>query len=399
MSKTAENRNVALDYLRAFVVLLVVAHHTVLAYTTFIPGPSPSFTAQPVYWTAFPILDPRRWAGADLLVGWNDIFFMSLMFFLSGLFFWHGFARKGAIGYLKQRAVRLGVPFILLAGVLSPLAYYPTYRLTGADPGLFAYAKSWLSLGIWPSGPAWFLWVLLSFDCLAVACFALAPSAMQKLSAFWRKAGERPVLFYAALVAVSACVYVPLAHHFGGDSWSTFGPFAIQTSRAIHYCLYFFVGAFVGASGIAEGLLATSGKLARRWWLWAAVSALAFSGEIAMVLAHKAIAAQLAFAIACAAISFFLIATFLRFAKKSRVWDSLSRNSFGIYITHYVIVIWLQYALFSRALPAVAKASVVFTGTVALSWAVTAAYSRLTTPQPSAGKMEELPVAQQATLR
>jgi Acyltransferase family len=283
--------------------------------------------------------------------------------------------------------------------VLSPLAYYPTYRLTGADPGLFAYAKSWLSLGIWPSGPAWFLWVLLSFDCLAVACFALAPSAMQKLSAFWRKAGERPVSFYAALVVLSACVYVPLAHHFGGDSWSTFGPFAIQTSRAIHYFLYFVVGAFVGASGIAEGLLATSGKLARRWWLWAVISVLAFTGEIAMVLAHKAIAAQLGFAIACAAISFFLIATFLRFAKKSRVWDSLSRNSFGIYITHYVIVIWLQYALLSRALPAVAKASVVFTGTVALSWAVTAAYHRLTTPQPSVGKMEKLPVAQQATLR
>jgi peptidoglycan/LPS O-acetylase OafA/YrhL len=385
MSKNTENRNVALDYLRAFVVLLVVVHHTVLAYTTFIPGPSPSFTAQPAYWGAFPILDPRRWGGFNVLVGWNDIFFMSLMFFLSGLFVWQGFARKGAMGYLKQRAVRLGVPFVFLAGVLSPLAYYPTYRLTGADPGLFAYAKAWLSLGNWPSGPAWFLWVLLTFDCLAVACFALAPSGMHKLSAFWRKAGERPVVFYAAFVALSACAYLPLAHLFGGESWSTFGPFAIQTSRALHYCLYFFVGAWIGASGIGEGLLASGGRLARRWWLWGVVSVLAFVGEIAAVLTQKTIAAQLGFAIACAAISFFLLATLIRFAKKSRVWDSLSRNSFGIYITHYVFVIWLQYAFLSRALSAVAKASCVFIGTVALSWAVTAAFHRIS----EGGRREE----------
>jgi fucose 4-O-acetylase-like acetyltransferase len=399
MPKSTENRNFALDYLRAFVVLLVVAHHTALAYTTFIPGPAPSFTAQLAYWTAFPILDPRRWAGFNVLVAWNDIFFMSLMFFLSGLFVSQGFSRKGAIGYLKHRAVRLGVPFVFLAGVISPLAYYPTYRLTGADPSLFAYAKAWLALGFWPSGPAWFLWVLLSFDCIAVACFALAPTGMQKLSALWRKAGERPMVFYAALVALSACVYVPLAHLFGGDRWSSFGPFAFQTSRGLHYCLYFFVGAFVGASGIGEGLLASGGRLARRWWIWSVVSVLAFVGATAAVLAHKFIAANLGFVIACAAISFALLADFLRFAKKSSVWDSLSSNSFGIYITHYAFVVWLQYAFLSVALPAVAKASCVFAGAVALSWAVTAAYRQLSTPQRSKGEMKPLPATQNATLR
>ena len=31
-------------------------------------------------WPVFPIVDAHRWARADLFVGFNDVFFMSLMF-------------------------------------------------------------------------------------------------------------------------------------------------------------------------------------------------------------------------------------------------------------------------------------------------------------------------------
>jgi hypothetical protein len=34
---------------------------------------------------------------ATILVAFNDVFFMSLMFFLSGLFFWPSLARKGSV--------------------------------------------------------------------------------------------------------------------------------------------------------------------------------------------------------------------------------------------------------------------------------------------------------------
>ena len=89
--------NVAIGYLRAFVTVLVVAHHAALAYHPFAPAPIASLIAEPRLWPAFPVVDAQRWSGFSLLVGFNDAFFMSLMFFLSGLFVWKSLERKGSV--------------------------------------------------------------------------------------------------------------------------------------------------------------------------------------------------------------------------------------------------------------------------------------------------------------
>jgi hypothetical protein len=41
------------------------------------------------------VVDAQKWTGWSLFVGFNNVFFMSLMFFLSGLFVYHRVARKG----------------------------------------------------------------------------------------------------------------------------------------------------------------------------------------------------------------------------------------------------------------------------------------------------------------
>ena len=46
--------------LRAFVTLLVVAHHAVLAYHPYAPPPASSLTAPPMLWMAFPVVDSQR---------------------------------------------------------------------------------------------------------------------------------------------------------------------------------------------------------------------------------------------------------------------------------------------------------------------------------------------------
>jgi hypothetical protein len=46
-------------------------------------------------------------------------------------------------------------------------------------------------------------------------------------------------------------------------------------------------------------------------------------------------------------------------------------------LIHYAFVSWLQYALLRTALPAIAKGSLVFSGTVLLSWGATAALRRI----------------------
>src|SRR3954451_17804774 len=103
----------ALGYLRAFLVVLVVAHHAAIAYHPYAPPPNSSILTQPRWWQAFPIVDTQRWSGFALLTGFNDVFFMSLMFFLSGLFVWNSIDRKGITKFLRDRVMRLGVPFVV----------------------------------------------------------------------------------------------------------------------------------------------------------------------------------------------------------------------------------------------------------------------------------------------
>ena len=69
---------------------------------------------------------------------------------------------------------------------------------------------------------------------------------------------------------------------------------------------------------------------------------------------------------------------FLRFTGRHRpVFESLADNAYGIYLVHYVFVLWLQYMLLHAPLFAIAKAAIVFTGALMLSWATTAAVCRI----------------------
>jgi peptidoglycan/LPS O-acetylase OafA/YrhL len=377
--------NVAIGYLRAFVTVLVLAHHAALAYHPFAPAPSTSLVTQPRLWPAFPVVDAQRWSGFSLLVGFNDTFFMSLMFFLSGLFVWKSLQRRGSGAFLRDRTLRLGLPFVVAAALVAPLAYYPAYLQTG-HRGLAGFWQQWISLGNWPAGPAWFVWVLLAFDCVATVLFMVMPKWGEVLGRLLSRPSQRPIAFFAILVLASAAAYTPLALVFNPFRWTEFGPFFFQTSRILHYLVYFLIGVGIGAASMERGLLAREGKLARRWPLWAGAALFAFglAGAVFIV----AISAQnspylwgtlggFTFTLSCAATSMAFLALFVRFAKPRKIFDSLRENAYGIYLIHYAFVSWLQYELLKAQLSAMEKGFVVFTGTLALSWIAITAIRRL----------------------
>jgi surface polysaccharide O-acyltransferase-like enzyme len=55
----------------------------------------------------------------------------------------------------------------------------------------------------------------------------------------------------------------------------------------------------------------------------------------------------------------------------------LGGSAYGMYLVHYLFVVWLQFALLGIVLPAVLKGAVVFGGTLLLSWSTVAALRRL----------------------
>src|SRR5688572_20698676 len=152
-SRPADGRGLLVDHLRAFLTLLVVAHHAVLAYHAYAPRPGGDWAAPPMLWRAFPVVDDARWPGIDVLVTLNDTFFMMLMFFVGGLYVARSVARRGVAGYVRERVLRLGVPFLASAAVLAPLAYYPAYLQHGGAPGFGSYLSAYAMLDVWPAGP------------------------------------------------------------------------------------------------------------------------------------------------------------------------------------------------------------------------------------------------------
>src|SRR5208337_3674440 len=62
------NYSIAIGYLRAAIIVVVVAVHSVLAYCSFAPLQMPFGTSSDL-WRAYPIVDGRRWAGFDPIVG------------------------------------------------------------------------------------------------------------------------------------------------------------------------------------------------------------------------------------------------------------------------------------------------------------------------------------------
>ena len=81
----------------------------------------------------------------------------------------------------------------------------------------------------------------------------------------------------------------------------------------------------------------------------------------------------LAFALFSAAMTFVVVAVFQAFAASGvKLLDAMRPQAYGIFLTHYIFIIWLQYALYDFAWPAVVKFAIVLAGTLALSWALTA---------------------------
>src|SRR5215470_19455932 len=376
--------SLGLNNLRTFAVVIVLAVHSFVAYLGSSPASPFRFDDEPFRWRSIPIIDTDRWFGFDIFCAHQDTYLIALLFFLSGLFVWPSLARKGPRIFLRDRVVRLGLPFALTAGLLMPVAHYPIYRVTAADPGLATYWQHWLALPFWPIGPAWFLWVLLAFDLGVAALYCLAPRSGEALAHIVGKLSARPTAFLIALLAISALAYVPLALAFTPWTWFHVGPFAVQLCRPLLYAVYFLIGLGVGAYGIERGFLAPNGWLARHWTaaggaaiatfaLWLAFAGMAMSGDGPPLLLVRIIEAA-CFVLCCAAGCIFMLAVFIHFANRHvRVLDALSDKAYGMYLVHYLFSVWLQFVMLGLAVSAVVKATIVFSGTLVLSWGLVAA--------------------------
>jgi surface polysaccharide O-acyltransferase-like enzyme len=369
----AKVRNLSIDRARTFLTLVVLLHHAVIPYTYF--GHT----------------DPKSFFGFDMIVLATDSFFMAMFFLLSGLFVWPSIARKGPANHLWDRLIRLGIPFVICAFTIIPIAYYAISLRQNPEIGFSEFWWKTITVGPWPSGPVWFLWVLFGFDLVACLLYRLSPTLLEPINRLSLNGHERPGEFFIVMFAVTAALYVPGRIHFGPGSWFEFGPFSVQHGRVLLYASYFFFGAGIGALHMDRGLLAADSKLAQRTLNWALLALVPYCLMWLLIYIKREILDNpvrlpewyesdygFCFALFSVAILFVILAYFLRFKQSGRsMLDPMQADAYGMFLVHYPIVLWLQYWLFDYHLPAIVKAFLAFVGTVVLSWAATAALRQI----------------------
>jgi len=369
----AKTRNLSLDRARTFLTLVVLLHHAVIPYTYF--GHT----------------DPVSWAGFDVVVLATDSFFMAMFFFLSGLFTWSGIARKAPSVFLRDRLLRLGLPFAIAAFTVIPLAYYAI--ALRHDPGLSFTAFWWktITVGPWPSGPIWFVWVLLAFDLTASLLYRVSAHLVDPGNRVSLRGFDQPAVFWLLLVVVTTMAYVPALLYFGGSKWFELGPFSVQASRILLYFAYFFIGVSVGAANFNRGILSADGQLPKQRWLWLIATLIPYCLMWVMIYIKREVLGNpdpqphwyqaiygTFFVLFSGSILLAILAFFLH--QKSpgpNLLDRMQADAYGIFLVHYPIALWIQYALFDYSWPAIVKAAIGFVLTVILSWGLTAGLRKI----------------------
>lgn len=304
------------------------------------------------------------------------MFIMPLMFLISGLFVIPSLARKGTSSFLSDRAKRLGIPFIFAVILLSPLAFCPSWLLSNVvRQG--GYLRRFFTTDGWSPGPAWYLWLLLAFCAFIAFVCRFAPNLMKKLN--WSATSARNIV--AVFLTVSLLTTVPLRLFILPTTWTTLvGPLSFQTWRVLLYFSWFLLGVALGGANLERSLSYDN----MRWWpLWLVFGFLAYAAHSLLLLGcayfvnmpvrlMNAIQAAV-FSFSCTFISIGALGLSRSFFRTARFFgDSLTKNAYGIYIFHYVFVIWIQYYLLTISLPAGLKFLLTLCIALTASWFLTA---------------------------
>ena len=354
-----KGRDITIDYLRAFVIVLVVYLHAAMAYASFSTYDNSNWVK-----STAPVVDTVRWPILDWLNLYFDTFFMPLLFLISGLFVIPSLKRKGSKEFFIARLQRLGIPFVFGVLIIAPLAFLPSFLMAVPRPPT-PYLFTFFTTDGWPVGPSWFLWVLLLLNGLVALVYQYAPEVFTKL----RKQPTALVIFLVTIVSL-----LPLVMFLSHFHWISVGPFDGQPARFGLYLAYFLLGMALGTGRRWREI-----DWPKYWAVWLIIGI--FSFYVYMIVLGEIflfprpvyqLMLGVTFSASCTGGSLAFLGAFRRFVHRSNlIFDSLSDNAYGIYLIHYAVVLWIQYVLLSMPWPAPVKFGVVFIGGTVLSWGIT----------------------------
>ena len=365
-----------LDRLRTWAALGVVALHVGVPYY-LAPFPNLIWSMQD---EPGPIVDAVCWT--------IDTCVMPLFFLMSGYLAWASLRQRGATGFLKQRTLRLLIPFLFACIVILPMDLY-AWLFTWAAVGKIPLAKLRTPLKIplvgeshlWGVGHLWFLEYLYVFSVILWAGAKLDESRGRKTT---DEKGAPRVLWIARLFPPLGFAALPFLLWWQpliliGFTHSWF----LQLPNVLFFGIWFVIGGCWFSHPPQWS--------PTRRYVQLALAALVFAYTLPQIRTHARLLASTdpthqlpVLAILGFAVTGILLATTFFVgairppatcaAEQSNHWGSacyatLARASFWIYLFHHPVSALIPYSLSRLPLPAEIKFVIAFIVTTLLSLA------------------------------
>ncbi|MGD9210252.1 MAG: acyltransferase [Desulfobacteraceae bacterium] len=362
------------DFVRSITMLCVILYHTVTAYS----GVTPQFSFHDTATTAF--ADYVRWVG--------DVFMMPVFFFAAGYFAIPSYESKSAIEFIKNKFLRLGLPWLLVMLGLVAITdwgnslgeYFSEHRVVSFGESLIPFAKKLVffraSENSDPQYHLWFITLLLSFfivfgifyPCLRQKNIKLVSVSQSEQSWLF------PLVVFGCITAVSffgMCILIPKL-----EIWVTVFFLTFQPTKLLLYVGYFLLGAY---AFLRRWHFATfSLKIVILWFLIFLISIVLFFTLGMPLLTDRVIPenySNITLFMFSLARSFFCLSVIVLLLLISQRFkysvSNFSKNSYYIYIVHPLFVFSLQAALMDwKQGPAIIKIAIIFFVSLTFSYLI-----------------------------
>lgn len=346
-----------LDNLRSVVIWCVIVLHASISYMAY----------PPPWWY---VLDPHNNIAFTQLVLLIDVPIMPIMFFIAGYVALPALQKRGTRQFLKDKTIRIGLPWVLGTLFLAPPTAYIILWSRGVPKSLWEFwSTDFWTPALFQQSVYWFLGILMLLFVVLAWVYELSPALRNAVPhpkpGSWRAVAIFMVLTTSAFLLVN--------RSFPIDAWSHHYVFSYQPVRAPLYVGYFSLGVYAHLRGwFREGGFNPQGGL---WFTSAVLAGISYltcrmqpdTGAVWFLITG------ISFNIFCLSALFASMQLFQRSINSSGgFWRSQAANSYGIYYIHPLILYPLAYLLVAVALPIGIKALILISTTLLASWGISA---------------------------
>ncbi len=369
--KSLPKRYYDLDYLRLFIVFLVIFLHSLLPFVMTYD------------WKINDVIKTFDFSVASRII---DVFIMPVMFYIAGYFAYPSI-RKGIWKFIFGKITRILIPFAIGIVFLAPIiSYFGFTQHKVIDMTFMAYwTQSYFNHFI-DQQHFWFLSSLFLFFMVFAMVYAVFQRKFEKVYESAKTQSPSAIkisIFLAITLSLSIVLYYFAGRVYPDGTWITvLGLFQIEVTRWIGYALYFIVGivACVKRVDIGErlskhALMLSCAAVFMVYVYCDFCFGVYFSPDKGYLKASIQFIYAIEHVLFCFAMVITLLTIFKHLNRPSKVFERLAKNSFTIYIVHMVYTVVLQYYVVQFSLDIYTKFMIILVGTIVLSVATSEAIS------------------------